>query len=162
MPCGGDPGTPLSLPSSAHRCERLVLRACQSCTHFVLCALTRTTWLSSNVSVRCCSFVKAVYVPFLVAFRPSSNTAWQNFEYVIDAIFLADICITFNTSLPLSETPEARRDENSKRVTIACRYLKSWFLVRALSTVRDISNVSCLILSVPFLSVPFLFLHNEQ
>jgi len=84
-----------------------------------------------------------VYVPFLLAFRPSLSHAWKMFEYTQDFIFLADICFTFNTALPATEVVSSssksssssnlqdgqQERDHTSRLVIACHYLKSWFLV---------------------------------
>ena len=70
----------------------------------------------------------ALYVPYRLAFIDNPSIAIFSMEITMDAIFLLDIIINFNSAF---------YDENNllivDRKLIATRYLKSWFAIDLLS-----------------------------
>ncbi len=72
--------------------------------------------------------ITSLITPYHVAFYDSSSAAWLAVESAIDLIFFVDIVFSFVT-VYYTEYEEVV----DRRRTIACNYLKLWFLVDLVS-----------------------------
>lgn len=66
----------------------------------------------------------AVYAPIQVAFVEETSNVALFFELAVDIIFLADVCVTFNTTYYVDDGLL-----ETSRKAIAVRYLRGWFLL---------------------------------
>jgi len=71
----------------------------------------------------------STYVPYRVAFVDESTTAYQAFEYCIDALFLFDIFVNFCSAI---EKKDGTIDVRMRQ--IAKSYLTSWFMLDLCAT----------------------------
>ena len=72
-----------------------------------------------------------ILVPWKVGFDVPSTNAWIVVDFLADAIFLFDMCYTFNTGF-FEDAAEEILILDRKR--IATQYIKTWFFVDLLST----------------------------
>ena len=88
-----------------------------------------------------------IVVPYRIAFVPVDSTGWKIVNWIIDAIFLMDMILIFNTAY-LDEDHYLHDD----RKDIACSYLQGWFIFDLLAIIpfdvfvpKDNANVNDLI-----------------
>ena len=75
--------------------------------------------------------VVCLVIPFHIAFM-YEDTIWCGIFFVIDLIFIADIVVSFFTSIP--ETQDS--DEVTDKRVIATNNLKSWFVIDLMSVIN--------------------------
>ena len=85
-----------------------------------------------DLLISVCLLLTCILIPFNLAFSEQLDLVlWYNiFLFSIDGFFVIDIFINFNTAVIQNEVSIV-----TNRKTIACMYLKSWFIIDLLSVI---------------------------
>ena len=85
-----------------------------------------------DLLISVCLLITCILIPFNMAFSENLDAVtWYNiFLYIVDAFFVGDIFINFNTAVVKNEVHVI-----TNRKTIAIEYIKSWFLIDVLSVI---------------------------
>lgn len=106
---------------------------CHLCSHPAVCGLIDETSPYKqrfDVAVMLCIIYSAAVVPFRIAFRAEATGWVWVLEASISLLFVADLVVAFNTSFISTSGMRV-----TSRSAIANRYLRSWFLIDAPSSV---------------------------
>lgn len=74
-------------------------------------------------------FYAAIVVPFRLAFVEDESKGWKAVGYIMDAIFLLDLVMTFFVSY----YDEDKNIQVTAYKAIAMNYLKTWFIIDLVS-----------------------------
>lgn len=79
----------------------------------------RMVW---NVVIVLLLLYTAFFVPYQTAFIDDLSEAFNNFEWVMDALFMFDICLNF-----ISAYEDSDKNIEVRMKKIAASYIKTWF-----------------------------------